>query len=97
MTVAVRCVKRCDPRLNRPGEIRPKAVECGIFSRVLNFDKCRPEAASDVISGKFVRPIIIDKNVKFCDPCLNHSREISPEAAGVGDFDIFFAITSDRK
>ena len=57
----------------------------------------RPEAASDVISGTFVSPIIRDKHVKFRDPCLNRSPEIQPEAVGCGIFDGFFAITSDQK
>ena len=39
------------------------------------------EAISDVISGKFVGPIVLDKCVKFRDPCLNRSRDIPPEAA----------------
>ena len=39
-----------------------------------------PEAASDVISGRFVRLIVLDGCVKFRDLCLNHSREIPPEA-----------------
>ena len=42
----------------------------------------RPEAAGDVISRSFVAPILTDKYVKFCDLCLNHSREIPPEAVG---------------
>ena len=32
-----------------------KAVRCGIFGRFSNLDKCRPEAAGDVISGKTFR------------------------------------------
>ena len=50
----------------------------------------RPEAASDVMSGRFVRPIVLDKCVKFCDPCLNRSREIPPEAVGGSIFDSFY-------
>ena len=37
-----------------------------------------------------MRPIILDKNVKFCDPSLNHSQETPPEAVGGGIFDSFF-------
>ena len=55
------------------------------------------EADSDVISGRFVRPIVLDKWVKFRDPRLNSSWEIPPEAVGGGIFDSFFAIASDRK
>ena len=35
-------------------ETRSKAVGDGIFSHFSNFDKCRPEAAGDVISGMAV-------------------------------------------
>ena len=48
LTVLDECVKFRDPGLNHSGEIRPKAVGCGIFS---NFDKCLLETAGDVISG----------------------------------------------
>ena len=49
----------------------------------------RLETASDVVSSKFVRPIIPDKPVKFRDPHLNRSRYIPPEII-VGDiFDGF--------
>ena len=40
----------------------------------------RLERVSDVISSRFVRPIVLDKCVKFRDPRLNHSREIQLEA-----------------
>ena len=49
----------------------------------------RPETDSDVISGTFVGPIFPDKPVKFCDPYLNRSREIPPEAIGGDIFDSF--------
>ena len=49
----------------------------------------RHEPASSVISGTFVGPIVPDKPVKFRDPCLNHSREILPEAVGGGIFQFF--------
>ena len=49
----------------------------------------RPEAAGDVISGRFVRPIVSDKSVKLCYPRLNCSPEIQQEAAGGGIFDRF--------
>ena len=54
----------------------------------------RPEAASDVISGRFVRPIVPDKYIKFGYPRLNNSREMPPEAVGSGIFDSSFTITS---
>ena len=50
-TVPDKRVKFRDPKLNRSGEIRPKAVGCSILGIFSNFDKCRLEAAGDVISG----------------------------------------------
>ena len=47
-------------------------------------------AASDLISGIFVGPIVPDKPVKFHDPCLNQSREIPPEAVKGSIFDSIF-------
>ena len=40
-------------------------------------------------SGEIMRAIVLDKFVKFRDPCLNRSREIQPEAVGIGIFDSF--------
>ena len=54
----------------------------------------RLEAANDVISSRFVRLIVPDNFVKFCDPRLNCSLEIRPK---VLVFDRFFWITSTRK
>ena len=49
--VSLICVKFRDPPLNCSGEIRPKAVGCGIFGRFfLKFDKSRPEVAGDITS-----------------------------------------------
>ena len=73
-----------DPLLNRSVEIQPKAVGCG--SSVV-FRNSITGAASDVISGWFVTPIVPNKCVKFRDPCTNRSREIPPEAVGGGVFD----------
>ena len=42
----------------------------------------QPKAASDVIFGRFVRPIVPNKYVEFSDPCLNRSGEIRPVAVG---------------
>ena len=51
----------------------------------------RPVTASYVISGRFMRPIIVlDKCVIFRDASLNHSREIPPEAVGGGIFYYWF-------
>ena len=49
----------------------------------------RPEGASDVISGQFVRQIVLEKFVKCGHPRLNRSREIPLEAVGSGIFDSF--------
>ena len=57
----------------------------------------RPEAAIDVISGLFVRPILPDKNLKLGDPRLNLSREILPKPSDAAFSIAFFVITSDRK
>ena len=50
----------------------------------------RKEAATDVISGRFVRLAVHNKYVKFCDPRLNLSPEIQPEAIRRGIYDCFF-------
>ena len=49
----------------------------------------QPEAATDVISGNFVWPIVPDKCVKFCDARLNNSGEIQPKAVGCSIFGCF--------
>ena len=49
----------------------------------------RPEAASEVISSKFVGLTVADKCVKFGDPRLSRSPEILPEAVGGGILDSF--------
>ena len=42
-------------------------------------------AGSEVISERFVRPIVIDNCEHFHDPCLSYSRgEIPPEAVRCG-------------
>ena len=50
----------------------------------------RPEAASDKISDKFVRPTLLDKHAKFRDHHLNRSPEIRPEVVGGGIVHRFF-------
>ena len=49
----------------------------------------RPEGTGDAISDRFVRPLVLNKHVKFDDPNLNRSREIPPKAVGGGIFDLF--------
>ena len=56
-----------------------------------------PEVMSDVISGRFVGPVVPDNRVKFGDPRTNRSREISPEAVWGCIYDGFIAVSSDRK
>ena len=65
--------KRCTTK-NRPKEVGGETFGCLLFC-------CRPEAASDVICSRFLGMIVPNKCVKFCDPCLNRSREILPKAA----------------
>ena len=60
------------------------------FRPFLNLDKCRPEATADVISGIFVVPVVRDNLVRFRDPSLNASRQMSPKAVGIGICDCFF-------
>ena len=52
---------------------------CAVLSCIL-----QPEETSDVISGRFVRPIVLEKRVKMGHPRLNRSREIPPEAVVPG-------------
>ena len=60
----------------RATQIRPKAVAGGIFGRFSNFDKCRLEAAGEVISGLIVDPTDWTATVKFGDSMSNRSRDI---------------------
>ena len=57
----------------------------------------RPEATTDVTSSKFVRPVTYDNCVEFGDPCVNLSREISPEAPEAALSTVYFVVASDRK
>ena len=49
----------------------------------------RPETAGDIISGRFVGPVVFDERVKFHDPRLNCSEESQPKAIGCGIFGRF--------
>ena len=73
LTVPNECVKFRAPRLNRSGEIRHKAVGCGIFGRFLNFDKNPPEKAGDVISSTALDNASMDVFERFGDFRLNSS------------------------
>ena len=48
-----------------------KAVGCGIFCRFSNLDKCRPEAAGDVISGMALDYVGMGVRASFGDYKLN--------------------------
>ena len=63
------------------------------FCATFNWMLQPPVAASEVISDRFMRPIVSDKCVKFRDPCLKLSQEIPPEANGRG---IFYCFSSDN-
>ena len=51
--------------------------------------RSRPEVASDVISGRFVRLPVLDKLVEFRGPRLNGSPEIGLETVRCDIFDRF--------
>ena len=53
-----------------------KAVGCGSFRRFSNLDKCRPEAANDVISGAAVDNVGMDVCVQFGYSRSNSFRDI---------------------
>ena len=53
-----------------------KAVECGIFGRFSNLDKCQLEAAGDVISGKALDNVGTDDPAGFGDSRSNTGRII---------------------
>ena len=57
------------------------------------------EAASGVISGRFVGPTVSDKHIKFGVPRTNRNRfnkyHAKPSEAAFAT--VFFAITSDRQ
>ena len=97
LTVPDKRVKYRNPPLNRSREIRPKAVECGVFGRFSIFDKCRPEVPGDVISDMSMGPTVADKRVKSGSPGTSSSRQMPLEAVAGGIFDSFFTITFDRK
>ena len=60
------------------------------FCAVVIEFRSRQEAASDVKSGMFVRPVVPDMLANIRYPRLNPSREIPIEAVAGGIFDGFF-------
>ena len=72
LTVADNRVKLFrDHRLNRSGEIQPKAIGCSIFGHFSNFCNRRPEVAGDVISSAASAYVTMDVPTKFGDSRLN--------------------------
>ena len=58
---------------------------CTVFSSIL-----QPTGdMGDVVSGRFVGPVVPDSRMKFGDPHLNCSREIPSEAVRYSIFDRF--------
>ena len=65
-----------DPRLNRSGQIQPKAAGCRIYGRFWNFDNCRPKGDGDVISGEALDYVVMDVPAQVGDSRLNRCRII---------------------
>ena len=80
-----------DSRLNscRIIPLWPAGLVLRTFGQYLIVFCSRLEAVSDVVSGRFVRPFVPFKCLKFRDPRLNYSREIPFEAVGSGIFNSF--------
>ena len=49
----------------------------------------RPEADSDVVSGRFVGPVVLDKCVKFGGPRLNRLVKFHPKPSEAAFFTFF--------
>ena len=60
----------------RATEIRPTAVESGIFGRFPNFDKCRSEVAGNIIYGLAVDYVGLGVLATFGEFGLNSGRII---------------------
>ena len=61
-------LQACDIRLNRIEIFASVRPDPGRFVQYLIAICSRPKVASDVLSGIFVRPIVLDKSVKFRRP-----------------------------
>ena len=59
----------------RATKFRLKAAGGSIFDRFLNFEKCWPEAADDVISDIVVYQVSMNVHVKFSDSPLNNQNK----------------------
>ena len=69
----------CDSRLNSGQIIRLWPAQPAFMHYLIAICN-QPEAASDVISGMFVRLIALDKRVKFHDPCLTVLEKFHPKS-----------------
>ena len=79
LTIPHKCLQFCDPCLNSYEEIQLKAVRGGILGRFFfNLDKCRPEVASDVLSGATLVYTYVDVDIraKFGDSRSNCYRDV---------------------
>ena len=65
-----------DARLNLSPEIGLEVVRCGIFDRCFFKLRCRPELASDRLSGVAVDKVGLGVYARFGDSRLNSSRII---------------------
>ena len=65
-------------------------ILCITFVQYLTAFCSQLEETSDVISGRFVGPVVPDNRMKFGDPRLSLSQEIPPEAILCGILDSFF-------
>ena len=74
----------------------PIAPALRTFVRYLIAFCSRQEAASDVVSGPFVRPIVPDKLINYRDPRLNRCQEIRRKAVGYGIFISFSKLDKCR-
>ena len=59
----------------------------------------RLEAAGDVVSCRFMNPIVLNRRIKLRDPRINSSGEIRPKAVRGGIFNSLFSrwLLPDRK
>ena len=66
------------------------ALSCGIYSSCILQLTGSTQRLATSYPAYCEWPIVLDKHVKFRDPCLNRSREIPPEAVADGILRQFF-------
>ena len=79
LTIPHKCVQSCDRCLNRCEDVKkfnPKSSEAAFSAVFSNIDNCRPQIASDVISGVSLGYVGVDVRAKFGDSRLNSGRII---------------------